>query len=136
MYAILSESPRRSFFRTRKSTGDPGIQIPLDSGPMCGTGVCDAIASFSSIKRSGENMTRNREWIRPSKGIALRSSSIGAGHVAGAWDHFGGVHLAVPFTRLIVSSINQNGAKVGFDYQGRMLKTRAAQLQQDIEFEK
>ena len=138
VYAIMSEFPWRNFPKTYKSTDDRDMQIRLDFGSKCGTGVSDAIASFSPIARLGEHLAQNQEWIHPSECIALRFFSIGAGHIAGAWDHFGGVHPAVQLTMLIASIANRNGVKVWYNYDDRRLKsfTPAAQLQMDIELEK
>ena len=98
----------------------------------------EAIQSYTQVQKLEQNLLRGQEFITPAKWMILRFMSIGAGHIANAWNFHGGAAKMMQFTMLILQVVTKYSVHVAWEYEDQKLKecARKAELGRDTEFDK
>ena len=98
----------------------------------------EAIQSYTRVQKLEQNLLKGQEFITPTKWVILRFMSIGAGHIANAWNLHGGTAKMMQFTMLILQIVTKYSVQVAWEYEELKLRecAKKAELGRDTEFGK
>ena len=98
----------------------------------------EAIQSYTQVQRLEQNLLKGQEFITPAKWVILRFMSIGAGHIANAWNLHGGTVKMMQFTMLILQIVTKYSVQVAWEYEDQKLRecAKKAELGRETEFGK
>ena len=116
IYALLNESPWRTYFKDNRKNDDSDARLLLDFGAQH-AGMGEAIQSYTREQRLEQNLLKGQEFITPAKWVILRFMSIGAGHIANAWNSHGGTVKMIQFTMLILQIVTKYSVQVAWEYE-------------------
>ena len=137
IYALLNESPWRTYFKDNRKNDDSDARLLLDFGANYGA-MGEAIQSYTQVQKLEQSLLKGQEFITPAKWMILRFMSIGAGHIANAWNSHGGTAKMMQFTMLILQVVTKYSVHVAWEYEDQKLKecARKAELGRDTDFDK
>ena len=137
IYALLNESPWRTYFKDNRKNDDSDARLLLDFGANYGA-MGEAIQSYTQVQKLEQSLLKGQEFITPAKWTILRFMSIGAGHIANAWNSHGGTAMMMQFTMLILQVVTKYSVHVAWEYEDQKLKecARKAELGRDTDFDK
>ena len=137
IYALLNESPWRTYFKDNRKNEDSDARLLLDFGANYGA-MGEAIQSYTRVQKLEQNLLKGQEFITPAKWVILRFMSIGAGHIANAWNLHGGTAKMMQFTMLILQIVTKYSVQVAWEYEELKLRecAKKAELGRNTEFEK
>ena len=124
-------------FQGQSENDDSDARLLLDFGAQHGA-MGEAIQSYTRVQRLEQNLLKGQEFITPAKWVILRFMSIGAGHIANAWNSHGGAVKMMQFVMLILQIVTKYSAQVAWEYEDQKLRecAKKAELGRDTEFEK
>ena len=137
IYALLNESPWRTYFKDNRKNEDSDARLLLDFGANYGA-MGEAIQSYTRVQKLEQNLLKGQEFITPAKWVILRFMSIGAGHIANAWNLHGGTVKMMQFTMLILQIVTKYSVQVAWEYEDQKLRecAKKAELGRETEFGK